>query len=118
MLISETVPAVLQVMPVQSQRLWILLRDQEWSDEDDNKLFFHRTRACASVFGDGDTFSGSVKTKKTLNRIRTIGLLNIPMLGYFVSVFCLKSSNIFVDLYSSILSKITVINLISRPWHM
>ena len=78
----ETVPAVLQVTPVQLQRFWRLFRCQEWSEEDDNKVFFHLTRACASVFADDVIFSG--KMKRTRNRISARGLLIIPMLGYFV----------------------------------
>lgn len=44
-LISETEPAELQIIPVQLQRLVRFVRDQELSNEDEGRLFFHFNRA-------------------------------------------------------------------------
>lgn len=56
------VPALLQTIPVQLQRLVTLLRDHE-SREEDDKLFFHLTRACASVVADELMFKGRNEEK-------------------------------------------------------
>ena len=79
----------MQVTPVQLQRLWRLFRYQEWIEEDDNKVFFHLTRDCASVSVDDVIFSG--KTKKNQKQNKSERLVN-----YFHAwLLCSGSSNIY-----------------------
>ncbi|KAJ4966584.1 hypothetical protein NE237_018433 [Protea cynaroides] len=65
--ILETLPALLQTIPVQLHRFLILVGDHELRGED--KLFFHLIKACASIVDDDVTF----KVKKNTKR-RTRGL--------------------------------------------
>jgi len=55
-LISETDSPLLQAMPVQLQRWVMLVRDHELREDGGGgeTEFFHLTRACASVVGDGE----------------------------------------------------------------
>lgn len=91
---SETVPAVLQVMPAQLQRFWEFFKDQDLSREDFNKVFFHLTRVSASDVGDDVIYSGSKEMKRTWNRTRTRGFSNIPML---VTLFLYFVGNLLTD---------------------
>ena len=60
--ITETLPVVSQAIPVQLQRFPMLVRDHdELREEEEIKLFFHLTRASASVPCDAVNFKGSSK---------------------------------------------------------
>ncbi|KAI8523107.1 hypothetical protein RHMOL_Rhmol13G0048500 [Rhododendron molle] len=48
----ETEPVVVRRIPVQLQRFLRLLRDQEFKEEREVRVFFQLTRVCACVVGD------------------------------------------------------------------
>ena len=62
-----------QIMEVQLQRLFRLERDQEFKEGgEEDKLFFHLSRASACVLGEEVIFNGSKASNRTRRRRKRV----------------------------------------------
>ena len=96
--ISETVRALLQVIPVQLQRFWRWVRDHEVREEDDCKLFLHLSRACASVVAEDVAFNGCEKRNRASKR-RTPGfcIAFMPSFALIYKLQCYYSLSLIAE---------------------